>query len=80
MGTSLEEDKKMMQDKTIKPRKFYAILYRIEVKNIIFQQIHAAQIAQEILKKLQSLSPFGVSCSRVFDLETKEGKLVIGLF
>ncbi len=75
MATTLEQDQELLKKSaaTLSPHLYYALKYRIELKVILRQQIHHAQLALVIVQRLQAGLPYEQASGLIPELETKDG-------
>jgi hypothetical protein len=73
--TTLEEDLKLLQD-DLELRRYFAVLFRSQVKEIIKNQINFMKIAKEIILRSET-QPLGESLGQVESLESSSGNLYL---
>jgi len=71
--TTAEEDEKLLKRKNVKGRLRFAVLFRLEAKNIVLSNIKYLKLLIQILKKVKSKKRFKETYMEVIEnLETKE--------
>ena len=72
--TTLQEDNRILKDKSaqMSANKFFAIIYRSEMKKILINQINMIKIVLHILERLMKGMTLEFAVTRVFELESKK--------
>jgi hypothetical protein len=76
--TTLKEDNRIMREDMAKlnGNKFFAVVYRSEMKKILINQINLIKIVLHILERLMKGMTLDFAVTRVFELESKKEFLV----
>ena len=72
--TSLAEDQRIMKEKrpSLSGRQYFALVYRIEQKRILTNQIRLVQVVLHILERIMKGMTLEFAVTRVFELESKK--------
>ena len=76
--TSLTEDNRIMREETHKlnSRKFFGMVYRMEFKKVLLNQINLVKLVLHILERLMKGMTLDFAVTRVFELEQKKEVVV----
>lgn len=75
-ATTVQDDKQLLKSKHITHRKYVALQYRIEMKEIVGSQIRLCQIAASIIERVRAGVGFELACSRVSSVEESDDILL----
>eukprot|EP00826_Nyctotherus_ovalis_P034335 TRINITY_DN2841_c0_g1_i3.p2 TRINITY_DN2841_c0_g1~~TRINITY_DN2841_c0_g1_i3.p2 ORF type:complete len:139 (+),score=27.74 TRINITY_DN2841_c0_g1_i3:764-1180(+) len=75
-ATTIQDDKQLLEAKHITHRKYVALQYRIEMKEIVSSQIRLCQIAASIIERVRAGVSFELACSRVPSVEESDDVLL----
>jgi len=74
--TNLGEDARLMREGGLSTRQHFALVYRVEVKRIVANQINLVKLVLHILERLMKGMTLEFAVTRVFELESKKEVLV----
>ncbi len=76
--TTLPEDCKLLKDQQSKltGRQYFALVYRMEFKRIVLNQINLVKLVLHVLERLMKGMTLDFAVTRVFELEQKKEVVV----